>query len=160
MSLQKKARMLHPDLQLALGQRPEGKAKTKPAVNGVLDREHCCTCNNCAKPWAFQCKYKSPHYCMRHFQQARQSAAGPDNKDPLTSWSECAPSGFEGEPVTDSHVYLRSTLPVQTQRLVASSTSQAKLKQQLSDHRVTMAPDKVNRSVVDKAQKLVQEIRG
>lgn len=160
MTLQKKARMLHPDLQLAFGQKPEYKGKPKPPVNGVLDREHCCACNNCAKPWAFSCKYKSPHYCMRHYQQAQQTTSDKlDDKDVLASWSGCAPSGFDGEAVADTHVMLRSTLPVQTQRLVASSTSQAKFKQELSSHKVKIMPDKVNRSIVEKGQNLVVKIR-
>jgi len=52
-TLQKQVRMLHPDLQLACGCRPDIKSKPRKSITSVLDRTHCCTCSNCAKPWAF-----------------------------------------------------------------------------------------------------------
>jgi hypothetical protein len=156
-TLQRKARMLHPDLQLALGLQPEGKKKTRNAATGVLDREHCCTCSNCAKPWAFKCKYQTPHYCMQHFRQSQLASAV--SQDALSGWPECAPGGFEGESISDTHVKLRSTLPPQTQRLVASSTSQSAFQKKLAQLNVNMATDKVDRSTVDRASQLLAEIK-
>lgn len=160
--MQNKVKMLHPDLQLAFGFKIEKRPAARKAPEHILDRNHCCLCNNCAKPWAFQCKFKSPHYCVQHYQKVQRAGCEKDGeeKDLLFTWSEVAPQGFQNEVLpSDTHVSLRKTLPVQTQRLVASATSQAKFQQELSEHKVTIAPDKVDRNMVDRAQKLVHQMR-
>jgi len=78
----------------------------------------------------------------------------------MAGWAECAPAGFDGEPMeADSHVRIRSSLPPQTRKLVAKATSKGKIGQEMSRYGLTISPDKVNRAVVDKASEVVQQLR-
>lgn len=159
--LAKGARMLHEDLQMAFGVKPEVIRPVK-SVSSVFDKDHCCTCNACAKPWAFKCKYKIPHYCMRHYREAQMANPTAKESDPLglSSWAECAPAGFDSEPMDqDSHVRIRSTLPPQTRKLVAKATSKGSNLKEMSKYGLAMSPEKVNKGVVEKASQVVQQLR-